>query len=179
MEEAGWKKDETPYLIFTCSKCKQYLYVKTTQKTKKCLRCGRQHKVPSIINSGEIVEGMTKAVEIVKTRQNELAIKEIGHNPELRADDDFTIKGKSTTISNINEVDDNNEFYGEFTNMLQKISESYDQFPFYVFEIMAENFGIPLSELKFLIKAFQKKGIIINSEGNLYRLKKNKTVLQS
>ncbi len=94
MEEVGWRKDENPYLIFTCSKCTQYLYVKTTQKSKKCLRCGRQHKVSSIINSGEIVKGMTKAVEMVKTRQNELAVEELGAKPEFRAGDDFTIMKK-------------------------------------------------------------------------------------
>jgi len=81
MEEGALKKDQNPYLLFACSKCKQYLYVKTTQKTKKCLRCGRQHKVSSIINSGEIVRGITKAVEMVQFRQNELAIIELGTTP--------------------------------------------------------------------------------------------------
>jgi len=63
------------------SKCKQYLYVKTSQKAKRCLRCGQYHKISSIINSGEIVKGLSEAVDAVKTRQNELAIKELGNVP--------------------------------------------------------------------------------------------------
>ncbi|MHA2220106.1 MAG: DUF1922 domain-containing protein, partial [Candidatus Hodarchaeales archaeon] len=55
MEDIQFKKDETPYLIFACYKCKQFLYAKTTQKTRKCLRCGRMHKIEKIIDSGEIV----------------------------------------------------------------------------------------------------------------------------
>ena len=62
MEEAAFKKDETPYLIYESSKCRQFMYVKTTQKGKKCLRCGRTHVVSKIIDSGEIVYGMSAAV---------------------------------------------------------------------------------------------------------------------
>ena len=121
MEEAGWKKDEKPYLIFTCSKCKQYLYVKTLQKTKKCLRCGRQHKVSSIINSGEIVKGITKAVEMVKTLQNELVIKEIGNTPELRAIDDYTVRKidrKHGEIFKTNNIDEDDELANIFKKMI-------------------------------------------------------------
>ncbi len=94
MEEAGFKKDETPYIIFPCSKCKQYMYVKTTQKTKRCLRCGRSHKVVSINDSGEIVEGITEAVNTVKQKQAEFAIKENGNIPEFRAIGDFKSSNK-------------------------------------------------------------------------------------
>ena len=140
MEEVGWKKDEKPYLVFTCSKCKQYLYVKTTQKGKKCLRCGRQHKVSSIINSSEIVEGITKAVEMVKTRQNELAVKEFGNIPELRTFDDYVVEVKKNNRRYVgpietNTIDENDDgFADKFKKMIYEISESYDQFPFYVLE---------------------------------------------
>ena len=176
MEEVGWKKDEKPYLVFTCSKCKQYLYVKTTHKGKKCLRCGRQHKVSSIINSGEIVEGMTKAVEIVKTRQNELAIKEIGNVPELRTVDDYVVRGKKNDRSydetfNNSTVDDNDDGLAiKFKKMIDEISELYDEFPFYVLEIMAENYTIPLSELKILVRNSLKEGYLIVSQDNTYRV---------
>ena len=172
MEEVGWKKDENPYLIFICSKCKQYSYVKTTQKTKKCLRCGRQHRVSSIINSGEIAKGMTKAVEMVKSRQNELVVKELGSVPEFRATDDFTIKSKvrrsSKKISEINTVPD---FSGRFLQMIQEISGLYDEFPYYVLEFMAENYDIPLSELKILVNNSQKEGFLIRLKDNLYVIK--------
>jgi tRNA G26 N,N-dimethylase Trm1 len=171
MEQKGWEKDQNPYLIVTCLKCKQYMYVKTTQKTKKCLRCGRQHTVSKIISLGEIVKGMTKAVEMVKTRQNELAVKELGSVTEFRADYDFTVRSRSKKIIDIGNLKDNNNFSNRFTKMLQEISGSYTTFPFYVLEIMAENFRIPLSELKILVKTFQKKGILIRSKDNSYRIK--------
>jgi hypothetical protein len=169
MEHEGWKKDENPYIVFTCLKCRQYMYVKTTQKTKKCLRCGQQHKVSSIIYSGEIVKGITKAVEMVKTRQNELAINELGNPPEFRATDDFIVKNQpkeSIKFKASNDVDDNSN---RFELMLQEIYKSFKEFPFYVFEIMADNFNIPSSELKVLVKSYQKKGILIR-KNNLYQL---------
>lgn len=54
MEDTAWKKDETPYLVFACRKCRQYTYVKTTQKSKKCARCRRTHTVSDIMGSGEV-----------------------------------------------------------------------------------------------------------------------------
>ncbi len=42
------------------------MYAKTTQKTKKCLRCGCSHNVSTVINSGVIVKRMTEAVNMVK-----------------------------------------------------------------------------------------------------------------
>ncbi len=165
-----WKKDTNPYVIFTCRKCKHYMYAKTTQKSKKCLRCGRQHTVSSIIISGEIVEGMTKAVDLVKTRQNELAIKELGTLPEFRAAEDFTVKGQRNNSINfeVSKIDDD-AISGKFERMLQEISRSYTEFPYYVFEIMAENFGIPLPELKVLVKVYQKKGMFTR-KNSLYQI---------
>lgn len=166
MEEEGWKKDEKPYLVFTCSKCKQYLYVKTTQKGKKCLRCGRTHKVATIVDSGEIVKGMTAAVKLVQTRQNELALQELGTDPELRAGDDFRVSSSLKENFKVQSISDDDDFSTQFTEMLHEISSTYNTFPFYVFEIMAENFKIPVSELKFLVQSFQKKGILHRQEGS-------------
>jgi hypothetical protein len=175
MEDEGWKKDETPYLVFTCSKCRQYMYVKTTQKTKKCLRCGRQHKVSSIINSGEIVKGMTNAVDKVKERQNQLAVRELGTAPELRAADDFTVKSHpKKKIQFEAHAIDNDGDSDKFERLLHKISVLYTEFPFYIFEIMAENFDIPISELNLLVKTYQKKGILTR-KNNLFKIiKKSK-----
>lgn len=172
MEGEGWKRDQNPYVIFTCSKCKQYLYVKTTQKTKKCLRCGRQHKVSSIINSGEIVKGITKAVEMVKTRQNDLAIKELGNAPEFRAVDDYVVRSRKIEgITETNTTQDKSDLASKFKEMIHEISGSYTKFPFYVLEIMAENYAIPLLELRFLVKDSLKEGFLILLEDNSYRLK--------
>ena len=95
MEEIAFKKDESPYLVFTCKKCRQYSYVKTTQKTKKCLRCGRTHQVKDILSLGEIIYGMTAAVEVVKQKQTELAI------PEFRSEGDFVVITNKFPIMNI------------------------------------------------------------------------------
>lgn len=162
MEEARFKKDESLYLVFACSKCKQYTYVKATQKTKKCLRCGRHHKVEKIANSGEIVKGMTKAVEEVKRKQNEIAHKEYGGNVEFRSFEDFIvpvpIKTETSRID-ISECED--DLLPQFKKMLLEISETYIKFPFYIIEIMAENYEISKSELKILIKnCIQEKFLI-------------------
>ena len=174
MEEEGWKKDETPYLVFPCWKCKQYMYVKTSQKIKKCLRCGRQHTVSSNINSGEIVKGMTKAVEMVKIQQNEFAIKELGDVPEFRTVDDFIVKSRIKTsqeeISKTKTTVDNNYFVYKFREMLSEISKSYRKFPFYILEIMADNYSIPSSELRILVNNSLKEGYLIRSGDNLFTI---------
>jgi len=174
MEEEGWKKDENPYLVIPCRKCKQYMYVKTTQKTKKCLRCGRQHTVSSIINSGEIVKGMTNAAEMVKTRQNELAVIELGNTPEFRAVDDFTVRSRIRQsyeeIPKTKTTVDDNYYISKFREMLVEISRWYRKFPFYILEIIAENYNIPNSEVKLLAKAFQKNGILVQTNDAIYRV---------
>lgn len=171
MEEATWKKDETSYLIFECAKCKQYLYVKTTQKGKKCLRCGRNHRVSNILSSGEIVYGMTAAVEMVKRRQNELGKKELGHTPEFRAFGDFTVAVKKSNEITLNDEEFSEETTTQFKKILKEVSLTYKKFPLYIIEIMAEIYGIPASELKNLTKTFQKKGILIRLDDYSYTVK--------
>ena len=95
MESKAWKRDETPYYVFACIKCGRYLYVKTTQKNKKCFSCGRVHQVIRIKKNAETVNGITPANNIVKQRQNELAIKELGGNPDLRSCNEFSVAGHS------------------------------------------------------------------------------------
>ena len=165
MEETAFKKDETPYFVFVCKKCRQYSYVKTTQKTKKCLRCGHTHQVKDILSLGEIIYGMTEAVNTVKRKQTELAI------PEFRSEGDFVVasnkfptrtpvkKNKRKVLSD-KDSDKNIDFKEQFNEILLKLSKLYDKFPKYMLEIMAENYGIPALELKLLIKNFKKQGIL-------------------
>jgi hypothetical protein len=94
MEKGKWKRDETPYLIFQCSKCQQYSYVKTTQKTKKCLRCNHTHQVQHLLGKGEIVKGMTAAVERVIILQNKLSRNNLGRNPDLVSEKGFSLPQK-------------------------------------------------------------------------------------
>ena len=178
MEEIAFKKDETPYLVFTCKKCRQYSYVKTTQKTKKCLRCGRNHQVKDIIGLGEIVYGMTAAVDTVKQKQSEIA------TPEFRSEGDFVVatnrfpnrtpfarKNKRKVLSD-KDSDKNIAFKEQFIEALLELSKLYGKFPKYMLEIMADNYGIPALELKLLIKSFKKQGFltVLKNEDFYYQL---------
>ncbi|MFX1304402.1 MAG: DUF1922 domain-containing protein [Promethearchaeota archaeon] len=174
MEEIAWKTDKTPYLVFPCSKCKQYTYAKTTRKTKKCTRCGRSHIVSKILSIGEIVNGISVAVELVKKRQDELAIKELGTSPEFRTINDFAIlksvKGKSHKKEILDKEDNEEQYYSKFKHILIELSNMYSKFPFYILEMMAENYNIPSSEVKLLANTFQKQGILIKLDDNLYQV---------
>ena len=149
MEETTWKKDDTPYLIFECAKCKQYQYVKTTQKGKKCLRCGRNHTVSNILNSGEVVNGMTAAVQMVKKRQDKFGKKELGHKPEFRAFGDFTVAVKKSR----NSLVDNDE----------SSEETARRFKHNEIAVMACTKG--------LTRRFQKKGVLIRLDDYSYTVK--------
>ena len=171
VEETAFKKDRTPYLIFACKKCQQFLYVKTTQKTKKCLRCGRSHQVKNVLNEGEIMSGMTLAVNTVKGKQNELAI------PEFRSQNDFIIDTKSIQNNSLTfayskkENSDEPDNRLKFKTLLLNLSKLYSKFPAYMIELMAEDTGIPNQELLRLIKKFKKKGFLIPIKDELFYYK--------
>jgi hypothetical protein len=174
MEDIAVKRDETPYLIFACKKCQQFSYVKTVQKTKKCIRCGRNHQVQDILKNGEIVSGMTEAVNTVKRKQNELA------TPEFRSGSDFIVTTHSVTSSKsrINSLKNNVQeinYKHEFNEMLFELSRLYKRFPKYMIEIMAEDYQIPSIELKALIRSAKKDGMLIKNGDNdlYYRYKKS------
>ena len=181
MEEKTFRKDETPYLVFACNKCRQYSYVKTVQKIKKCLRCGRTHQVKDILSLGEIVSGMTEAVNTVKRRQTELA------TPEFRSEGDFVVatnkfptrtpveKSRTNVLSDKdNDGDKNVNFEELFREVLLELSKLYGKFPKFMLEIMADNYRIPALELKLLIKSFKKQGILTVLKNENYYYKVNK-----
>ncbi|MFX1500792.1 MAG: DUF1922 domain-containing protein [Promethearchaeota archaeon] len=166
MEEVGWKRDETPYIIFPCKKCKQYMYVKDGQKAKKCLRCGRNHNISDILDTGEIVYGMTAAVDSVKTKQNELATEGLGNIPELRSFGNFKIhNSKKNSLMDLEDTSTENEYEGQFNKMLVEMEEIYKKAPYYAFEILAQNYNIPELEFKFLFHKAQKEGSLIKIHG--------------
>ena len=172
MEDSVWKKDENPYLVFSCSKCHQFTYVKPTRKSKKCVRCGRSHDVSKILEKGVIVYGVSTAVKLVKSKQNELAIKELGTHPDFRAFNDFNItKPLDKKEKNIDEENIENEYYSRFKEMLFDISKNYKRFPLYIIEMMADNYYIPESEVKLLTRSFQKQGILKLVKGHLFQVK--------
>ncbi len=168
MEDIAFKRDETPYLIFACKKCGGFSYVKTVQEVKKCLRCGRTHQVRDILKNGEVVSGMTEAVNTVKRKQNELA------TPEFRSESDFVVatntivrpKNKKKVIK---DEDQEIDYTGKFTEMLLELSKLYKRFPNYLLEIMAKDYGIPVIELKTLIRSAKKSEMLIkNGDDDIY-----------
>lgn len=172
MEDTAFKKDETPYLIFACKKCKGYSYVKTTQKTKKCLRCGRNHQVQEILKDGKVVFGLTEAVNAVKRKQNELA------TPEFRSGSDFVVATNNlarpkSSVNALRNTDQEIDYKQKFTEMLMELSKLYKRFPEYMLEIMAENYGIPTLELEVLIRNAKKSGMLIkNGNDGMYSRQK-------
>ena len=108
-DEETLLKDDSPYLLFKCHKCMQYLYVKIKQKTKKCLRCGLTHKVANVMNRGEIINGLFNVIEKMKTRQHEIAKNELGIKPEFNSFHEFKIK-KSQEVSNYSYTKENIDF---------------------------------------------------------------------
>ena len=168
MEEFGFKKDETPYLVFSCKKCKEFSYVKTVQKTKKCLRCGRTHQVRDILNESEEVNGMTEAVNTVKRKQNEITI------PEFRSGSDFVIVSKKIVKpknkeKELRENEEDIDYSNKFTEVLLELSRLYKKFPKYLIEIKAEDYQIPSHVLNNLIRSAIKSGKLIkNIVGDTY-----------
>lgn len=176
METHKWKKDETPYIVFTCSKCNQYIYVKTTQKTKKCLRCNHTHQVKKI-SAGELVKGMSTAVLTVKERQNELAIRELGNDPELRGYNDFCVTDKHKTLRNqekenieVKNLEDDN-YLDEFREILIHLAKMHKITPIFLINMMTEEKMIPYDEVKFLMKKFENSGMLIPLKNNYYKIK--------
>ena len=161
MEESTFENDKTPYLVFACNKCRQFSYVRISQKTKKCLRCGRSHQVKSVLKEGEVVFGMTLAVNTVLKKQNDLAV------PEFRSHNDFVInknnnQNKNNTLSIAKDKSGNEpENSIKFKALLRELSNLHGKFPAYMIELMAENSGISGREIPPLIKAFKKKGFLI------------------
>ncbi|MHA1534084.1 MAG: DUF1922 domain-containing protein [Promethearchaeota archaeon] len=174
MEDLAIKRDETPYLIFACKKCGGFFYVKTVQKTKKCLRCGRKHQVQDILKKGEVVSGMTEALNTVKRKQNELA------TPEFRSRNDFVVATHSVVRLKIRKNDlknknQENDYKQKFTEMLFELSKLYKRFPKYMLEIMAEDYKIPPIELVSLIRSAKKSGELIKyGDSDLYYRHKKK-----
>ncbi|MFW9828028.1 MAG: hypothetical protein ACFFEY_10570 [Candidatus Thorarchaeota archaeon] len=59
-----------------------------------------------------------------------------------------------------------------FLKMLQFLQFTYEKFPKFMIEIMADKYGIPMEEIKRLIIKFRKEGILIikKDEGYTFTL---------
>ena len=65
-----------------------------------------------------------------------------------------------------------------FLRMLQFLQLTYNKFPKFMIEIMAEKYGIPLKEIKPLMLKFRKKGIlqILKEEGYINEYSVSETI---
>ncbi len=177
MEEMGFVKDEKPYIIFKCTKCGRYLYVKKEgQKGKKCPmpRCGRSHPVVSI-KIEEIVLGLTAAVDTVKQRQNEMVSQEFGNVSSFRTTNDFVINSKVQIIPSQSskkkvKLSEEVDYKAVFYAMLKDIRKSYDFIPEYVLCMKAKEFSIPVSELKLALKHGIRNKLISHEKDNYFRI---------
>lgn len=178
MEGLTFKKDEKPYLVFPCTKCGQYTYAKLTQKGKKCLRCGRSHQLEKMKNVGEIISGMSNAVETVKQRQNEPAREELGRDPDFESKNSFR-KGFVSDFEPQNsgdheskDVDGSKDMsaYENFKGILLSKTKHFPTFPKYVLELLAEEAGISKKEMKAFVRKLLKEGFLNAKYGNSFRL---------
>ena len=61
-----------------------------------------------------------------------------------------------------------------FEEVLEFLNQNYRKFPKFLIEIIAENYGIPPSEIKILMDNYRKRGIltILKNEGYYFILNK-------
>ncbi|MFX0019555.1 MAG: hypothetical protein ACFFAK_13115 [Promethearchaeota archaeon] len=166
MEQRKWEKDQTPYVVFICTKCQQYSYVKTTQKTKKCLRCGRIHQVRNILDKGEIVYGMTEAVNKVKQQQNSLG------EAQFSIENEFILFSAPKALSDKLTSKEKEDYTLTFQALLNTLASRYKKFPAYMIEILAKDYDIPPLELKLLIRRSIKNGVLKYTEKAYFTLLK-------
>ena len=67
------------------------------------------------------------------------------------------------------------DYSERFLEALHSLQKSYKKFPKFMIEIVAENYGIPLEEIKELIIVYTKNGIlkILKNEGFYYQFNKS------
>lgn len=73
------------------------------------------------------------------------------------------------------------DYFKKFLDVLHFLQLTYRKFPKFMIEIIAENYGIPLKEIKPLIVKFRKEGIllILKDEGYTFTLNNKFTIIKS
>jgi hypothetical protein len=173
MEGLTFKKDEKPYLVFPCTKCGQYTYAKLTQKGKRCLRCGRSHQIKKMKNTGEVVSGMSKAVETVKQRQSELAREELGKDPEFTSKRSFRKKFAPSFEPQTFENSEGSKSDGGYENFkieVRKKTNHFPEFPEYVLKLIAEDLGLSKEVQRNYIKKLKKQGFVKVGDSEMFKI---------
>jgi hypothetical protein len=158
------------------------MYVKPTQKTKKCLRCRRTYQVSKIERELTIdeVEGMSTAVERIKELQHQLAVEELGAEPDLTTSTRFTITSdlpievKKPQKKSQSKRNNNSTSEQKFSHLLCQLSKKYISFPKYLIGLASMDYGIEPSESDLLIRRFIKEGKLKCSNDNYFKYEKKK-----
>ncbi|MBD3215224.1 MAG: DUF1922 domain-containing protein [Candidatus Lokiarchaeota archaeon] len=167
-EEIGLKKDVKPYLIFICDECEQYMYVKPSQKKKKCLRCGKKYNVPKLHIVDE-VKGMSAAVERVKELQ-----KTLSDRPKFNSEGEFSVPSHKSPKIFIEEISseihprEQDSSERQFKDLLQEISKHHRSFPKYMAELLAEEYRLEKNELELYLREYIKKGFLRPMRNNYF-----------
>ena len=120
------------------------------------------------MGKGEIVKGMTAALNRVKELQNQL-----GGNPKLASQDGFSIasSGASTSFSQPqeNEIKNEDDLYPAFLSLLIELSKSYKEFPYHLIELMADDKGISKSKIHSLVRKALRENAL-TQKNSMFRL---------
>ncbi len=119
----------------------------------------------------EYVNGLSLAVNRVKEKQNNLAIKELGHPPELRGLNEYKFKPKVNSkkekmMKKKEEIEGKKE---KFQKLLFELSKKYRIFPKYMIELLIDDYQIPKTKLNNLIMYDLKKKILEEINKNYYK----------
>ncbi|TXT65427.1 MAG: hypothetical protein BAJALOKI1v1_430018 [Promethearchaeota archaeon] len=170
-DQKGIQKDKKPYIIFQCAKCRQYMYVKPAQKSKKCLRCGKMHSLQAIkeCHQVDIVYGMSNALNRVKSLQNDFALKYIKAAPALQAQYQFSPIKKNNEANTVKKTAAQEKTKEEVVRILiMDLSHQYKEFPSYMLSMVAQEHNIDQKTLDGIIRHFiREKELIATNSGYL------------
>ncbi len=156
--------DQKPYRLFQCSKCFQYQYYLPTQKSKKCLRCGKLYSVSDLKPIEEVL-GMSAAVSRVKELQNQIS----SNPPRFIAPSEFFIVNKakksepenySKQILNQSSVDEEEHEFIKALCLLRKACTRFTSFPYYITYIILHRIGLTSKKVNYVLRRAEKESKI-------------------
>ncbi len=171
MTEKRWTKDTTPYYVFSCPRCNGFLYLKKGNKSKTCTRCGAKILSKTItVRKESVVYGMSNAVLEIKKRQNQIAISQLGGNPDLKAKGQYQKKSSSFLSFKIENNTENEQDlnYSKLKKEIFLHFQSFNVVPAYSIEMICEKFDT--LTVKEWIARLLKENIIEASNNNQYSL---------
>jgi PHP family Zn ribbon phosphoesterase len=153
VEELGWNRDKTPYYVFQCPKCHQYSYVKTTQRAKKCPRCGRTSQVAKLASNAELVRGISSALARVKEQQAEFATRELGRSPLFHSKGEIIIAAQHGQRNHL-PISQKAIFESE----VRILSKTYKVLPQYLLDLIGDQMNLSKENLSRLIIELKREG---------------------